>query len=66
MPLPGYTIHLDLHLAMLDRDLALADPAGLPYTFLTELRSIGIELVPVDPERAVGRQPAGARDRGGC
>jgi N-dimethylarginine dimethylaminohydrolase len=49
VPLPGYTIHLDLHLAMLDRDLALADPAGLPYTFLTELRSMGIELVPVDP-----------------
>ena len=49
VPLPGYTIHLDLHLAMLDRDLALADPNGLPYTFLSELRSIGVELVPVDP-----------------
>ena len=49
VPLPGYTIHLDLHLAMLDRDLALADPAGLPYAFLTELGRLGIELLHVDP-----------------
>jgi N-dimethylarginine dimethylaminohydrolase len=54
VPLPGYTIHLDLHLAMLDADLALADPAGLPYTFLTELSSLGVELVPVDPSELWG------------
>ena len=30
VPLPGYTIHLDMHLAMLDVDLALADVAGCP------------------------------------
>jgi N-dimethylarginine dimethylaminohydrolase len=49
VPLPGYTIHLDLHLAMLDSDLALVDPAGLPYSFLTELEGMGIELVHADP-----------------
>ena len=54
VPLPGYTIHLDLHLAMLDSDLALADPAGLPYTFLTDLSRLGIELVHADPEEPWG------------
>ncbi|MDQ2897008.1 MAG: arginine deiminase family protein [Actinomycetota bacterium] len=49
VPLPGYTIHLDLHLAMLDLDLALIDPAGLPYDFLTELQGMGIELISADP-----------------
>lgn len=54
VPLPGYTIHLDLHLAMLDTDLALVDPAGLPFTFLTELERMGIELVHADPGEAWG------------
>jgi N-dimethylarginine dimethylaminohydrolase len=45
VPLPGYTIHLDLHLAMLDLDLALVDPSGLPYVFLEELRAMEIELL---------------------
>jgi N-dimethylarginine dimethylaminohydrolase len=49
VPLPGYTIHLDLHLAMLDLDLALADAAGLPYSFLVRLERMGIDLVHADP-----------------
>jgi N-dimethylarginine dimethylaminohydrolase len=49
VPLPGYTIHLDLHLGMLDSDLALVDAAGLPYTFLTQLETMGIELVHAAP-----------------
>ncbi len=49
VPLPGYTIHLDLHLAMLDSDLALVDAAGLPYTFLTALEAMGVQLVHADP-----------------
>ena len=52
VPLPGYTIHLDLHLAMLDLDLdldlALVDPAGIPYTFLSALQRMGVELVHAD------------------
>ena len=54
MPLPGYTIHLDLHLAMLDSDLALVDAGGLPYAFLTRLGELGVELVHADPGEAWG------------
>ena len=49
VPLPGFTIHLDMHLAMLDVDLALADVGGLPYTFLTRLGAMGIDLVHAGP-----------------
>jgi N-dimethylarginine dimethylaminohydrolase len=54
VPLPGFTIHLDLHLAMLDLDLALIDAAGLPYDFLTELQRMGIELIHADPAEEWG------------
>jgi N-dimethylarginine dimethylaminohydrolase len=54
VPLPGYTIHLDLHLAMLDLDLALVDAAGLPYSFLEQLRAMGVELVHADASEAWG------------
>jgi N-dimethylarginine dimethylaminohydrolase len=54
VPLPGYTIHLDLHLAMLAPDLALIDSAGLPYTFLTKLRELGVELIEIEPGEAWG------------
>jgi N-dimethylarginine dimethylaminohydrolase len=49
VPLPGFTIHLDMHLAMLDVDLALADVGGLPYTFLMRLGAMGIDLVHAGP-----------------
>jgi N-dimethylarginine dimethylaminohydrolase len=49
VPLPGWTIHLDMHLAMLDSDLALADVGGLPYTFLTRLDDMGVGLVRAEP-----------------
>ena len=48
VPLPGYTIHIDLHFAMLDTDLALVRTNGLPFSFLTELRRMGIELIYAD------------------
>jgi len=54
VPLPGYTIHLDLHLAMLAGDLALIDSAGLPYTFLVRLRELGVELIELEPGEAWG------------
>ena len=47
--LPGYTIHLDMHLGMLETDLALADVGGLPYTFLTRLADMGVGLVRAEP-----------------
>jgi N-dimethylarginine dimethylaminohydrolase len=54
VPLPGYTIHLDLHLAMVDVELALANPAGLPFWFLELLQERGIELIEVDPDEQWG------------
>ncbi len=45
VPLAGYTIHLDLHLTMVDVDKALVDAAGLPFWFLEELRALGIETI---------------------
>jgi N-dimethylarginine dimethylaminohydrolase len=43
--LPGYTVHLDVHLALVDVDKALVDVVGLPYTFMTALRRRGYELI---------------------
>lgn len=48
VPLAGYTIHLDLHLAMVDVDKALVDAAGLPFSFLERLRAEDIEIIHAD------------------
>lgn len=48
VPLPGYTIHLDLHLAMVDVDKALIDAAGLPFDFIERLHAEGIETIHAD------------------
>jgi N-dimethylarginine dimethylaminohydrolase len=47
--LPGYDIHLDVSFLMIDRDLALLDPMGLPYAFLEELTRRGIRFIETDP-----------------
>lgn len=52
VPLSGYTIHLDLHLAMVDSDKALVDAPGLPFWFLEELQARGIEAIHPDPGEA--------------
>lgn len=52
VPLSGYTIHLDLHLAMVDVDKALVDAPGLPFWFLEDLRARGIEAIHPDPSEA--------------
>lgn len=44
--LPASSIHLDLHLAMVDVDLALVDMRGLPLEFVDRLRRLGIETIP--------------------
>jgi N-dimethylarginine dimethylaminohydrolase len=54
VPLSGYTIHIDLHLAMVDTDKALVDAAGLPYWFLKLLETEGIEAIHADPSEAWG------------
>jgi N-dimethylarginine dimethylaminohydrolase len=48
VPLTGYTIHLDLHLTMVDVDRALVDAPGLPFWFLEELERRGFELIHPD------------------
>jgi N-dimethylarginine dimethylaminohydrolase len=45
VPLSGFSIHLDGHLAMVDRDKALVDAVGLPYWFLGRLHELGIEAI---------------------
>jgi N-dimethylarginine dimethylaminohydrolase len=45
VPVAGYSIHIDLHFAMVDVDRALIDPAGLPYDFLVTLRELGIHTI---------------------
>jgi N-dimethylarginine dimethylaminohydrolase len=52
VPVAGYSIHLDLHFAMVDVDRALVQPAGLPYDFLVTLRQLGIETL----EAAAGEE----------
>jgi N-dimethylarginine dimethylaminohydrolase len=45
LPVSGFSIHLDLHLVMLDVDKALVDPAGLPHWFPDKLRELGMEPI---------------------
>ena len=45
VPVAGYSIHIDLHFAMVDVDRALIHPAGLPYDFLVTLRHLGIDTI---------------------
>ena len=52
VPVAGYSIHIDLHFAMVDVDRALVNPAGLPYDFLVTLRQLGIGAI----EAAAGEE----------
>jgi N-dimethylarginine dimethylaminohydrolase len=52
VPLPGYTIHLDLHLAMVDVGKAMVNAPGLPYGFLQRLQAEGIEIIYPDSSEA--------------
>ncbi len=45
VPLTGWSIHLDGHLSMVDRDKALCDVRRLPYWFADRLRELGIDLI---------------------
>jgi N-dimethylarginine dimethylaminohydrolase len=47
--LTGYDIHLDVSFLMVDKDLALVNPFGLPYSFMEELKARGIRLVEITP-----------------
>jgi N-dimethylarginine dimethylaminohydrolase len=45
--LRGYDIHLDGHFLMVDTDLALVSPQGLPFPFLEKLAELGIQTVEI-------------------
>ena len=49
VPLPGYSIHLDGHLSMVDYDKAIVD-TSLPYWFIERLTNMGIEPLWPPPE----------------
>jgi len=48
--LQGYDIHIDGHFLMVDVDLALVWPAGLPFSFLERLKDLGIATVEMTSE----------------
>lgn len=48
IPLPGYAMHLDGGIVMVDHDKAVVNVERLPYWFLDTLRDLGIETVPID------------------
>ncbi len=43
--LPAYSIHIDGWMLMVDVDLCLLDPRGLPYTFMQDLKDLGIRTI---------------------
>lgn len=48
--LVGYDIHIDGSFLMIDRDLALVDPFGLPYSFLETLKALKVRTIEISPE----------------
>ena len=47
--LVGYDIHIDGSFQMVDRDLALVDPFGLPYSFLEKLKELKVRTIEITP-----------------
>lgn len=47
--LVGYDIHIDGSFLMIDHDLALVDPFGLPFSFLEELKALKVRTVEITP-----------------
>ena len=54
VPVPGWSIHIDLHLALVDQERALVDAERLPYDFLVRLRDMGFDLIEADATEAWG------------
>jgi N-dimethylarginine dimethylaminohydrolase len=47
--LTGYDIHIDVSFLMIDKDLALLNPMGLPYAFLEELKARDVHFIEITP-----------------
>ncbi|MBN35210.1 MAG: amidinotransferase [Rhodospirillaceae bacterium] len=52
MQVPGFRLHIDGMLVMVDVDTALINPILLPFEFMEELKSRGIRLIELSPEDA--------------
>jgi N-dimethylarginine dimethylaminohydrolase len=46
--IPGWSIHLDLHMGLVDVDTVLVDAERLPYDFLIALQRHGFKLIEAD------------------
>ena len=47
--LVGYDIHIDGSFQMIDRDLAIVDPFGLPFSFLERLKELRVRTIEITP-----------------
>jgi N-dimethylarginine dimethylaminohydrolase len=47
--LVGYDIHIDAAFQMIDKDLAIVDPFGLPYSFLEKLKELKVRTIEITP-----------------
>jgi N-dimethylarginine dimethylaminohydrolase len=47
--LVGYDIHIDGSFQMIDHDLALVDPFGLPFSFLEKLKELNVRTIEITP-----------------
>jgi N-dimethylarginine dimethylaminohydrolase len=47
--LVGYDIHIDGSFQMVDKDLALVDPFGLPFSFLEKLKELKVRTIEITP-----------------
>ena len=47
--LVGYDLHIDGSFQMIEQDLAIVDPTGLPYSFLQRLKALGVRTVEIEP-----------------
>jgi len=50
MQVPGFRLHIDGMLVMVDVDTALINPILLPFDFMEELKRRGIRLIELSPE----------------
>lgn len=48
--IPGYRLHIDGAFVMLHHDVALVNPATLPFVFMEELKRLGVRMIPVNHE----------------
>jgi len=48
--IPGYRLHIDGAFVMIHHDVAIVNPATLPFVFMQELRRLGIRMIPLNHE----------------